>query len=165
MKKLLEKVPVLYKISTLVDSSVSAQSWSGSRSLQNFYSCRCLISLGMVPGSRSLQNFYSCRSHFFFRSEFVPVLYKISTLVDRRRRAAHELVPVLYKISTLVDSRSNFSARIVPVLYKISTLVDSGRKIRRKLGSRSLQNFYSCRYLAAKMIASVFPFFTKFLLL
>ena len=33
-------------------------------------------------------------------------------------------VPVLYKISTLVDVGSAFDRVSVPVLYKISTLVD-----------------------------------------
>ena len=40
----------------------------------------------------------------FFRVS-VPVLYKISTLVDESRAGGAENVPVLYKISTLVDSR------------------------------------------------------------
>ena len=34
----------------------------------------------------------------------VPVLYKISTLVDETIVADYAAVPVLYKISTLVDT-------------------------------------------------------------
>ena len=76
----------------------------------------------------------------------VPVLYKISTLVDRGRDSAGaERVPVLYKISTVVDVPNGRKAAAVPVLYKISTLVDLTAAATFARGSRSLQNFYSCR--------------------
>ena len=55
------------------------------------------------------------------------------------------MVPVLYKISTLVDIITGPPWRTVPVLYKISTLVDLCSRSLRFRGSRSLQNFYSCR--------------------
>ena len=180
-------VPVLYKISTLVDSSpklhnflfpfftkflllqmsLSRTSSTGSRSLQNFYSCRYSASSRSASGrSRSLQNFYSCRLSFRRMTMLVPVLYKISTLVDLALSVFRRRVPVLYKISTLVDVRSFFFGRLfpfftkflllqitraaitsasVPVLYKISTLVDPAITRRSRWCSRSLQNFYSCR--------------------
>ena len=97
------RVPVLYKISTLVDRERRVD---------------------LVEGSRSLQNFYSCRWARLCRPRSVPVLYKISTLVDLRAGLRFRAVPVLYKISTLVDRMLTTSARRVPVLYKISTLVD-----------------------------------------
>ena len=74
--------------------------------------------------SRSLQNFYCCRYEVADVRAHVPVLYKISTVVDAARRSAAAHVPVLYKISTVVDSASSSRLRTVPVLYKISTVVD-----------------------------------------
>ena len=52
----------------------------------------------------------------------VPVLYKISTVVDLYYFLARAWVPVLYKISTVVDVPNGRKAAAVPVLYKISTL-------------------------------------------
>ena len=75
----------------------------------------------------------------------VPVLYKISTLVDAMPSVSLKSVPVLYKISTLVDNSIHLMDIVVPVLYKISTLVDRIERDVREDGSRSLQNFYSCR--------------------
>ena len=54
-------------------------------------------------------------------------------------------VPVLYKISTVVDSTSLNDAAQVPVLYKISTVVDFNCTTVHPFCSRSLQNFYCCR--------------------
>ena len=82
---------------------------------------------------------------FYFCITFVPVLYKISTLVDNAVWSSTSTVPVLYKISTLVDLQVNRNQPTVPVLYKISTLVDLLLLILKILCSRSLQNFYSCR--------------------
>ena len=79
----------------------------------------------VVVGSRSLQNFYSCRYDAEAVADAVPVLYKISTLVDIAKRCRSALVPVLYKISTLVDRVFPLFYFLVPVLYKISTLVDA----------------------------------------
>ena len=76
-------VPVLYKISTLVDFTFFLSKKKSSRSLQNFYCCRCALRL------------------FLLRA--VPVLYKISTVVDDVARRRRQIVPVLYKISTVVD--------------------------------------------------------------
>ena len=74
------------------------------------------------------------------------------------------IVPVLYKISTLVDILPRTPRIFVPVLYKISTLVDFLRRLVGQRRSRSLQNFYSCRSLFL-FLSDKFPFFTKFLLL
>ena len=106
------RVPVLYKISTLVDTKRKASFPFRSRSLQNFYSCRSFQKKEPIT---------------------VPVLYKISTLVDFTFFFVRKKVPVLYKISTLVDRRGAKPPRIVPVLYKISTLVDV-KTMRRELG-------------------------------
>ena len=76
-------VPVLYKISTVVDILLKRLHILRSRSLQNFYCCRS-------PRSRSC-------------SISVPVLYKISTVVDMSSCGVSAAVPVLYKISTVVD--------------------------------------------------------------
>ena len=205
-------VPVLYKISTLVDQVFYSFFYGGSRSLQNFFSCRSRLRIGrkstfpfftkflllqmtggfrVERGSRSLQNFYSCRflpvlrcAVFPFFTKFlllqiaastcwsrqVPVLYKISTLVDSFFLVRKNQVPVLYKISTLVDlpyarrwrARFPFFTKFlllqiaarrrcekgVPVLYKISTLVDPVCRAHSPKSSRSLQNFYSCRLRA-----------------
>ena len=95
------RVPVLYKISTLVDAIAFTSSLFCSRSLQNFYSCR------------------------FRRSRHaprVPVLYKISTLVDYAEELAKKKVPVLYKISTLVDSITKMTRSVFPFFTKFLLL-------------------------------------------
>ena len=136
-----------------------------SRSLQNFYSCRLLRDGRAYLGSRSLQNFYSCRYQFFPTVYHVPVLYKISTLVDRCSLTSRTSVPVLYKISTLVD--------FTPILLLLSSSRSlqnfyscrCGQPATAARSSRSLQNFYSCRSKRARRAGFAFPFFTKFLLL
>ena len=128
-------VPVLYKISTVVDEFVVGAAADGSRSLQNFYCCRFRKSGSADERSRSLQNFYCCRSE------------------TQSARAPH--VPVLYKISTVVDLRAPPGVRAVPVLYKISTVVDRGETLWFRVGSRSLQNFYCCRYGGVKVSGEV----------
>ena len=96
------QVPVLYKISTLVDSLSNLLLIACSRSLQNFYSCRCSEFFFRKICSRSLQNFYSCRSLWQRRrSRSVPVLYKISTLVDRSRLVAEWTFPFFTKFLLL----------------------------------------------------------------
>ena len=52
----------------------------------------------------------------------VPVLYKISTLVDASIRADLSYVPVLYKISTLVDSSLEAAKRGFPFFTKFLLL-------------------------------------------
>ena len=98
-------------------------------------------------------------------SSRVPVLYKISTVVDRDIVFRIAVVPVLYKISTVVDFRKGEDGDGVPVLYKISTVVDRAEKNERAHSSRSLQNFYCCRSFQVVNKTKGFPFFTKFLLL
>ena len=95
--------------------------------------------------ARSLRNFFLYRSLLDRALLSVPVRYKISTLVDISKSAMENLVPVLYKISTLVDCGRGRRIPRVPVLYKISTLVDGLIVFLDGDGSRSLQNFYSCR--------------------
>ena len=158
-------VPVLYKISTVVDSSNAFMSAMRSRSLQNFYCCRLNFIDLRSSRSRSLQNFYCCRSQgqgeaiagFPFFTKFlllqiwralcppppVPVLYKISTVVDITAPRAPRQFPFFTKFLLLqMQILPGFAAN-VPVLYKISTVVDRQQSVT----------------------LSVFPFFTKFLLL
>ena len=103
-------VPVLYKISTVVDSVDEDLTAERSRSLQNFYCCRYARCAEDARRSRSLQNFYCCRSEAAHPAYPVPVLYKISTVVDHFLFPCVFRVPVLYKISTVVDmSFSSFA--------------------------------------------------------
>ena len=102
----------------------------------------------------------------FSSAHAVPVLYKISTVVDLCGESSGSQVPVLYKISTVVDARASLNTHTrVPVLYKISTVVDDKRLSNEAASSRSLQNFYCCRFSLLRGAKPAFPFFTKFLLL
>ena len=76
----------------------------------------------MVMSSRSLQNFYSCRFLGVESDAEVPVLYKISTLVDRASVVGRLAVPVLYKISTLVDMRTCSGMVMFPFFTKFLLL-------------------------------------------
>ena len=95
----------------------------------------------------------------------VPVLYKISTVVDRVIFFVRLDVPVLYKISTVVDydliNHDRLGSRSLQNFY----CCRSRGRDRVESGSRSLQNFYCCRFCDAGDGVLRFPFFTKFLLL